>query len=170
MEAYVMEYLIGLEITGQLGAEIIKFRASRQYPAVTPHIELISHKLLSGAGGIKQKLQSFCLSQPEFKTIIGGPNIENNEYIFLTVLPGAIDVAREKLLRHFKLPADQRGCRSNLALIRPKPGESLSLLLTEAKQVFLKPHAITMESASLYGRESADEPFMPITSYPFTGR
>lgn len=167
-----MQYWIGLELDGRLKQLINQFRADHQYPAAPPLIELLSPEQLGNFAGIKQRLRAFCLSQKGFKAIVGGPNVESGEYLYLTVLPGAIDSMREKLIKYFALPADQKNCRSSLVLLRPLPEqrENLQLLLADAKQTFAKPHSIEMESVSLYCRKTPQEPFELSASYPFTGR
>lgn len=170
-----MEKIIGIVIPPDVKAEIVEFGNKYKCAIVDPHITLVPHEMLEGARGIERKLQSFCLSQPPFKTAIGGPNSEfrgDIEVLFLTAMMGALTVARDRLLRHLKPPSSSGMVRPYVSLIEQEKGGPYDFekIIAEAKIVFSKPRSISVDSLATYKRSNKDEPYILDMAYPFTGR
>lgn len=166
-----MACFIGIQIPAELRSEITNFCRARQYIATEPHIKLISPHLLENTPIVQQKLESFCLSQSDFKVIVAGPNCYNNQMLYLTVLPGVINIMRDRLAKHLKvLPG--KVYRPHLTIMRQHAGRSIDLerYLEEARQTFTKPFSFDVSQATLYVQRSEKEPFLPSLSAPFTGR
>lgn len=170
-----MEKLIGIVIPPAVKSEITGF-ASRYGITFDPYIDLIGSDIIKGARGVDRGLQSYCLSQPSFKTIIGGPNIETNEsgqLFYLTVMMGGLNTVRAQLIKHLKLPSYEGVFRPNIAVVMRTINDhsyDFDAMMADAKQIFSKPRTISVEALAIYSRESKDVPYTLNVSYNFTGR
>lgn len=167
-----MGQLIGIVIPPDVKSELIDFCKRYRYTLVDPHITLIKPEMLEGVSSFDRKLQSFCLSQPPFNTIIGGPNIDVNKSIYLMVLPGLLNGTRERLIKHLKRKATGELYRPHISLVVNRPGNEYNLeeILPEAKKVFSKPRSIGVDSLGLYSQATPESPYVLEKTYPFTGR
>lgn len=169
-----MEKLIGPVISDEIKARVISF-CNRYDPVLTePYVSLADTKTLQGIKGVDRKLQSFCLSQPPFKTIIGGPNVEHSDkgsVLYLTVMMGALNTTRDKLIKHLKV---QSGgfFRAQLLLVQAdaESGRDFDAMLENARETFAKPQEFSVKALAIYSRENPGEIFKMDNSYPLTGR
>lgn len=170
-----MEKLIGIVVPPDIKAEIVAFGKKYNCTIVEPHITLVPHDMIKDSKGIERSLQSFSLLQPPFKTIIGGPNIDIGEEIdvfFLTVMMGTLNSARDRLIKHLRLPPYSGVFRPYVSLVEQKKdgGHDFKKMLSEAKTVFSKPRSINVDALAIYTRSDTHEPYIMDSSYPFTGR
>lgn len=140
-----------------------------------PHIMLLPHEILDNAKSIDRNLQSFCLSQPSFKTAVGGPNLqekENSRMLYLTVMMGSINSIRDKLIKHMKLPRSGGMFRPLVVLAEQEPGGPYDFdsMLAEAKTLFSKSSQIDVDALGMYTRTDKNTPFAMSALYAFTGR
>lgn len=167
-----MACFIGIQIPAQLRNEITNFCRARQYVATEPNITLIGSFLLENTAVVQQKLESFCLSQTDFKVVVAGPNCYQNRLLYLTVLPGEINLMRDRLVQHLRVEP-WKVYRPHVAIMRQEPDGPLDLerrYLEEARQAFTKPHTFDVSHASLYIQNADGEQFRPRKVIPFTGR
>lgn len=169
-----MERLIGIVVPEEIKEEIDHF-CTRFDPRLTePYMALVTPDKLESLRGIDRKVQSFCLSQPPFKTIIGGPNLEHSEtgtILYLSVMMGPLNTTRNRLMKHLKIPAGAV-FRAQLMLISGKPGSNydFDMILEEAKKTFANAREFSVKALALYSKKDDDMSFTIDTEYPFTGR
>lgn len=169
-----MERLIGIVIPDDIKTKIVKFCMQYNPKLTEPYMTLISPSQLAPVKGVDRKMQSFCLSQPPFKTIIGGPNVEHSDegsFLYLSVMMGPLNTTRDRLVKHLKISAGSF-FRAQLLLLSGKPNDNQHFdeMLQSAKEVFSKAQEFSVKSLAIYSRENEDEFFKIDAEYPFTGR
>ncbi len=170
-----MEKFIGIIIPPESKAKMVDFCTKYNSKLIEPYMCIIPHEMLVSVRGFDRKLQSFCLSQPPVKTLVGGPNIENTQdgrVLFLTVMMGALNVTRDKLLNHLKTPPSSGVFRTQIVLVTEREVSEYDFdsMLEEAKKVFSKPKNILVRELAIYSRKEQNDFFTIQSSYPFTGR
>lgn len=169
-----VERLIGIVIPEEIKKEADSF-CTRFAPGLTePYMALVTPDKLESVRGIDRKMQSFCLSQPPFKTIIGGPNLEhsdNGTILYLSVMMGPLNTARGRLMKHLKIPAGAF-FRAQLMLISGKADSNydFDMILEDAKKTFVKAREFSVRALAVYSKKDGDMFFTIDSEYPFTGR
>lgn len=167
-----VERLIGIVIPQDFKDDILEFCAQFNPEPMEPYMALASPEMLESIRGVDRKLQSFCLSQPPFKTIIGGPNVERSENgatLYLTVMMGPLNTTRDKLLKHIRIPAGGF-YRAQLVLIKDKTGTAFDMMLTKAKEKFPKAREFYVQALAMYSKKDGANNFSIDSEYRFTGR
>ena len=167
-----MPSLIGIEVPAGLLDRIITFGRSIDRPISDVSIMLIGPNSLENVRGIEQKLQSFCLGQPEFKVTVGAPVVYDDRVLYLNVQPGAINIAREKLVAKMNIGPEKIAYRPHVTLIRSTPEYEADFapLLERARRVFREPYTFTAEAVTLYTQPRPGAGFAPAQTMPLTGR
>lgn len=169
-----MEKFIGIVIPDEIKAKAVEFCTQYDPNLTEPYMPLISAAALQNVKGIDRKMQSFCLSQPPFKTNIGGPNVERSDKgkaLYLTVMMGPLNTVRDKLVKHLRVQGEGF-FRARLLLVEDYEGSSYNFdaMLAFAKEDFSKPQEFSVKALAIYSRERPGEVLKLDTSYPFTGR
>lgn len=169
-----MERLIGIVIPEEIKNETDNFCKRFAHGPTEPYMALVTPDKLESVRGVDRKMQSFCLSQPPFKTIIGGPNLEHSDdgtILYLSVMMGPLNTARDRLMKHLKIPAGAF-FRAQLILISGKSGSGYDFdtILDEAKKTFAKAREFSVKALAVYSKKDGDTAFNIDSEYPFTGR
>lgn len=169
-----MEKILGIVIPDDIKANIVNFCKQYGSNPAEPYMALFTSDKIEAIKGLDRKMQSFCLSQTPFKTVIGGPNLEHSDtgtLLYLSVMMGPLNAARDKLAKSLHI---QGGgfFRAQLVLLKRQDGtgENFDEMLAQAKEVFSKAQEISVTELALYSRESEQDSFRLETAYPFTGR
>lgn len=166
-----MSSFVGIQISSELQGKVSSFCQTHRYTSSEPYIELLSETLIKDVPLLQQKLESFCLSQPEFRLVIGAPNLFDNKLLYLAVMPGMINMMRDRLIKHLQI----RGCgvyRPYLPLIKQQTARSFDLeaILEDANNTFKQSHSFTVGEITLFNRITDQHPYVPVENIPFTGR
>lgn len=163
-------HCIGVPVPRELRAEIAEFCRARRYTPTGLYIELFSPRQLEGTADLAQRLEMFSGTQQPIQAVVAGPNCRGNELLYLTVLPGAINILRDRMAKHLGLGAGTI-YRPLLPVMRKYPGFFLDLdrYLAEARHHFVRPFPIDIAEVVLYRQDSPRYPFKPATTIPFSG-
>lgn len=169
-----MERLIGIAIPDDIKTKIEEFCKRYDIKPAEPYMALVTPGMIEPVKGVDRRMQSFCLSQPPFTTIIGGPNLElsdNGTVLYLSVMMGPLNNVRDKLVKHLHIKAGAV-FRAQLVLVTRAADSQYDFdkAFADAKEVFSKAQEFSVTALAVYSRESESENFKIDTTYPFTGR